>query len=394
MANLIVENFYKRVSNSLSNKDNTNNLIKYIHKYMDKNVKVLSHNTPTYRLYFYEETDREIVYQLTGITREEILELNKNVPAIKSQWKLLNDPFNILMPLIIRYYHQTKQTACVESCLMYLVLSLYASLHFKFFKFEPNDNVMQYTINRVSNKFLFKQYGVLSKALFATAKTNHESYKQSKLMSNDDTTFISYFVSLRSRLNNQLRAFSNEYYKDYEEGNYFNNEEDNTDPENYKEVSNASGAIVNLTNRTINEFFSMNINEKVLNTSCGVAKCDKTTLRKALISIKNKEREQVYTLILSIIQYYLKDPNNDIDSIGSQKFFVYCLSVYTKSNTKDKSILSIKDILDKFLKVHCDKYNETEREATKSNYRKGLYLYFVLLINTIKTIHFMKGLEK
>lgn len=394
MSSLLNFSFSKRINDALSNKNNSDILVNYIHKYMDKNVKVLSHNTPTYRLYFYDDPDREIIFKTLNITRDEITEVLKQISivnsSIKSNWKLINDPFNVLMLLIIRYYSKNNGDKYLNSHLMYLTLSLYSSIHFKFFKYEANDNVMQYTINRLSNKYLFKQYGIVSKALFATAKTNHDTYKNSKLNSNDDRLIFDYFISLRSRLNNQIRAFANEYYKDYDAGNYFNNEEDNTDPDNYKEVSNLSGAIVNLSNKAVQEFFSMNINERILTTSCGVAKCDKTTLRKALVSIKNNERSNVHLIILSIIQYYLKDPKNTLDSIGSQKFFVYCLSAYTKSNTKDTAILNIKDILDKFLKNHCDKYNQTDREATKSNYRKALYLYFVLLINNMQTMHFKK----
>ena len=75
---------------------------------------------------------------------------------------------------------------------------------------------------------------------------------------------------------------------------------------------------------------------------------------------------------------YLKDNKNSINSVGSKKFFSYVYEIYSKSNTKDKTVLDIKDILDVFLNKHSNKYSKTERAATKGAYRKALYLYFVL----------------
>ena len=81
-----------------------------------------------------------------------------------------------------------------------------------------------------------------------------------------------------------------------------------------------------------------------------------------------------------ILQLFLSEEGNNAEDIGSQKFINYCWNLYIKSNTKDKSILEIKDILDKWLEQNSKEYVKTERVTTKSNFRKAIYLYMVFTI--------------
>lgn len=386
--NVINDSFYNRIADILKDKQRRELLIKIVSHYMDKNNSVLTYNTPSYRLYFYDTPDRELIFKLVNIKPEEIKDVLKKTSVGSSELKnlkeMISNPFNIVMMLIIKYLHITKDKNATYFAIMYLVLSLYANLHFKFYRYEPNDNIMQFTINRVSNKYLFKQYGVISKALYATAETNHNSYANSFLIADNDEDFLKYFVSLRSRLNNQMRSFFNEYMKDKNEGNYINRSSDDYDQENYKQLQNLSGEIVNFANKACIKFFSNSLNDQNVRLASKIATCESVALKNTLLSVKENEREKVSILIRSILQVYLSDNNNELASVGTQKFLSYCMTVYTKSNTKDPSIITIKNILNYFLTNYCNKYNQTEREATKNNYRKGLYVYMVLLIMTCK----------
>ena len=57
--------------------------------------------------------------------------------------------------------------------------------------------------------------------------------------------------------------------------------------------------------------------------------------------------------------------------------------IYSKSNVNDKSIITIKELLDKWLKENCEQYSKTERVATLNNYRKAMYLFFTLSTQAI-----------
>jgi hypothetical protein len=380
---IFLDNLEKPIEIALSDKANSRKFAETIKRYIDENNEVLYANSPLYRLYFKNEKDRKVVFDLIKIREDYIDEIIKKVDIIKSSWRITTEPFNIAMLLIIRQYDKAKDKSMMENSLLYLTLSFYSSLHFKYFKFLPNENIMNYTINNLNNKFLFKQYGVVIKALFHTAIKCHEKYRKDLLRGND-IDIVNYLMALKTRLNNLMKNFTNEYMKNSRDKNYLNTQKDSADEEDFYETDNVSLTIARLTEQANNKFYSSELNEKLLRVSSKFADVSPITLRQALESIKENEKDKVKTLIQSILQVYLIDGKNSFDSIASQKFIAYCISVYSKSNTKDANILRIKSLLDYFLKNNSNRYSETEREATRVNYRKALYMYFVLFIQSIE----------
>ena len=374
---LIVKSIYEHIVPNIEQHEKE--LFHIIMKFIDKNSEVLNHNIPSKRLFFSDEVDRDPIYNLCSISGKQIKDTIDKIPDVKSSWKLINDPFNILMINVIRYYTLKKNQRMFELTLTYLILSLYASLQYKSYPYLPNEQVMEYTFNRLSNKFYFKKYKTVLAALMATGYGSHEKYEKD-IKKDDDVLIINYFVCLRSRLNNQMRMFASEYYKDYKEGNVVFNSEESSDEEDYHESSNISSYIVSLSDKVSLNFAINSIDLESVRVASSIAKVDATTLKYALSSIKEHEGQNIKKLIVLILQSYLKDQNNSTNSVGSKKFVTYTITIYSKSNTKDVTIIEIKDILDIFLNKHSIKYSKTEREATKSAYRKALFIYFVLII--------------
>ncbi|QXN70269.1 hypothetical protein Goe21_00650 [Bacillus phage vB_BsuM-Goe21] len=382
---VIKDNLEKAIHVALSDKHNTDKLNHIVKKYIDHNNQILYANAPLQRLYF-SDTDRNHIFELTGVKKNYIGEIIKKVDMIKSSWKIVNNPFNILMAMIIRQYSIDKKEESLNNSLLYLTLSLYSSLHYKYFQYIPNENVMNYTINNLNNKFLFKQYGVVIKALFHTANKTLEKYEKDLKRGNDED-IVNFLMFLQTRLNNLMKNFTSEYMKNYKSKKYLNTEKDNTDEDNFYETDNVSLMISRLTSQTTNKFYSGDLNDKLIRVSSKFSDVSPITLKYALESIKKNEREKVESLIQSILQVYLIDGKNSYESIASQRFIAYCISIYSKSNTKDVNILRIKKLLDYFLKNNSNKYSETEREATRISYRKAFYMYIVLFIQQNQLKH-------
>ncbi|AMS01137.1 hypothetical protein AR9_g052 [Bacillus phage AR9] len=382
---VIKDNLEKAIHVALSDKHNTDKLNHIVKKYIDHNNQILYANAPLQRLYF-SDTDRNHIFELTGVKKNYIGEIIKKVDMIKSSWKIVNNPFNILMAMIIRQYSIDKKEESLNNSLLYLTLSLYSSLHYKYFQYIPNENVMNYTINNLNNKFLFKQYGVVIKALFHTANKTLEKYEKDLKRGNDED-IVNFLMFLQTRLNNLMKNFTSEYMKNYKSKKYLNTEKDNTDEDNFYETDNVSLMISRLTSQTTNKFYSGDLNDRLIRVSSKFSDVSPITLKYALESIKKNEREKVESLIQSILQVYLIDGKNSYESIASQRFIAYCISIYSKSNTKDVNILRIKKLLDYFLKNNSNKYSETEREATRISYRKAFYMYIVLFIQQNQLKH-------
>lgn len=385
MSTFFNDNIFKELERTVTTSSSREFSI-YVQKFMDKNSEILNHNIPSKRLFFYPK-DMEYPFECFGISIEMIEKTVDQVKRSKECFGVINQvnfPFNFLMLNLIRYYELKNNKDGLHIALMYITLYQYSTLHYKYYKkFLPNEDCMQYTYNRISDKYYFRKYQTVFKALFATTINNHESMKK-LLHSKNDMDLLKYLLSLRNRLNNQMKSFTNEYQTDFREKNYLKLQADSRDEENYYETTNLSGDIVGIVNKSFTKFNTSKIDPKILRTACGIAKAEVSVMRTALENIKDNEMESIRMLILSMIQLYIYNSNNSINEVGSQKFFTYMLSAYSKSNSKNDISLSIKSNLDKFLNQYCNRYSNTEREATKINYRKALYIYFILLINNSK----------
>lgn len=159
-SNVLVTELYPKIEKGLSNKDNIKKYEQLISSYIDKHGEVLSAIGPTKMILF---TDRESlpVFEIAGVTPAEVKAIKNKSPDIKSSGQILNIPFNTLMAMVIRYFTITKNEKLLKLSILYLGLSMYPSIYTKYFKFEPNENIMNYTINNLSKRFKLKRTGNL-----------------------------------------------------------------------------------------------------------------------------------------------------------------------------------------------------------------------------------------
>lgn len=371
------------IYNDLSNRKTRNFINDLVSKYIDYNVEVLQNPAPQYRLFFTDKREREPIYKLMGITPEYIKELLNKIPEIDSNWKIMNDPFFIIMTMIIRNLCKMKLTnreikLTFDNSLMYLTFAMYSSLQYKYFRVPPNEDIINYTVNDISNKFLFKKYGSVFKAIEHVAMVSHNKYTKD-LLSDYDTDIINYLVSLRNRLNGVLLKFKNAYEQNRKNGRYMTTETDNPDPDNYKDTTNVSVDIERISNDLTIKFFTSATNERLVRMSAQASGISAPVLKNVIDSIKDNESESVSRLISYIIQIFLSEPGNSITHIKSKKFIVDAIKIYSMSNTKDERVLGAKDILNDLLNKYCEKYLKVEN-YTKNAYKKALYSYFVFFI--------------
>lgn len=363
----------------VADKTRFNNLKRYIERYIDSHSEQLNYIAPTKRLVFAREGNDGLLFlNSLGIKPRE---LSKEINTIKSVAKIssvLKEPVYVTLTLIIRELLLNKREKEAELFLMYLTLALYSSIQFRTFKYEPNENVVAYTMSRISNKFYFKQYGTVFKALYQIA-IGLAANNNSTLVRDSDLDIIQYIMFLRSRISNSMVKFARELYADLESGNYINTVKDSTDEEDYYEVENLSGAIDNMTSRVTLAFSQQNIDQTTLRMAAQLSEVNSTFLSSIIYELKDKEMERVTKVIRNTIITYVRE-GNSIQSVGGRQFINNAIRIYNKSNTSDRLVLEIKDIMDYFLHNYSEKYNQTERVATKIKYRKSVYIFFILFI--------------
>lgn len=376
------DNLYERIHRELSSNVKSNSLQTYISKYIDYNNKVLLDKGPGKRLHF-NDSNIEFIFNSTNISRREVKDLMTKNGLLKDNWKTFNNKEHLwIMTLMARHYMIEKKEKEMWSVLMYLLLSLYSSIQFKYFKYEANENIMNYTINNLSNKYKLKQEGTLFKALFSTLQKCHET-RNEDLIEASDASLFTYIMRIRSSVNDLIKNIAIEYYKNKDNGKYLNTEEDSSDEETYYEVDNLSFQIERISNKAVAKILNNPIDTSILNLAVRMSNdVSFGPIKTAVYNIVGKKGNEIKKFITLILQMYLVNEKKSIESISSKQFIITCLKAYTKSNTVDPVIIEMKEILDRWLNDCSDQYIKTNRVATKGQFRKTIFLYFVLMINS------------
>lgn len=385
--NDLLINLYPYIEKAFSNKNLSNKYQMAIKKFIDRNHEALFAIGPLHRIYF-KDDDRELLYNIIGISEKKVLEIMKEdklYVSYSKKWNFMT-PFRLMALFVVRYYTIKKMEKEKQNAIMYLVFSFYWSLQVRQFPYPPNENVMNYTINNLSNKYKLKQLGNLYASLDSTAMVCHVKYED-YLIKGTDVLLNVYLDALHTRLSGFLVKITNEYMENYKNGNYLNTEEDNYDEENYHIANNTSFIINNLSLNATTKTLSRGVDNKLVKLSANMCGVSVSVVYNSIQNIIYTKERQIGNLFSMILELYLMNGENSEESIGTTRFIDYCLQIYVKSNTNDKTIIKIKELLDVWLNDCSENYRKTERAATLNNFRKAVYLYFVFTLQQTAVSH-------
>lgn len=379
----LLDNIFPIINNTLNaSPKNIKDFMNSVAKYLDTNMNKLSSSGPVYRTLF-TEADKNVVFQCTGTSPELVNKAIKESTYIKNHWKNIASPFNVICALIITYAKRNKNTDLANYALMYLALSMYPSLHYKYFPFEPNPQIMDYTINNLSNRYKIKQLGTIWNALLDTAVICDKTYTNNMIRATDKD-ITDYIEALKTRLNALLKKIKNEFTKNYKDKNIIGTEIDNENPDSgtYSKAESNSYIIDRLANSISLKLTMNGPDMKIIEISAKISDISvndlRTTVQGMLSDKENiKEIRSAFALILTL---FLTTGNNVITDIRSNKFVLECMQIYKRSNTSDKNIILLKEYLDRWLAKYSTRYKASNRLATLLNFRKALYTFFVFTI--------------
>ena len=119
---------------------------------------------------------------------------------------------------------------------------------------------------------------------------------------------------------------------------------------------------------------------KLVNMSAKIAGVSVNELRNYTNNLTDEEhKDEIRELCESILHIYLFENQKKPEDIKSHQFLLDCLEVYKRSNSNDKNVNKIKAILDEWIS-DLDVYKKTQRVATINNFRRAIYIFFVLSI--------------
>lgn len=380
ITSVILANIYPKVEKAFTSKDTQRKFSAVVASYVDRNVNKLSTAGPSKRTLF-SDMERNKVYELIDFDPKTCKAIVKHSNYIKSSWKIVNDPFNLVMMMIIRYAKLHNLDQINQLAVTYLTLSMYPSLHYKYFKFEPNEAIMQYTINNLSNKFKVKQVGNILQALVDTTALADKTYDKNIRQANDKE-LTDYINAYKTRLNSLIKKIRDAFEKDYRSGNYMNTEQDNEDENDFKTSDSNSLLIQRVVDQVVLKLSVNGPDSRIVDISAKMNQVSVNETRNTLNQLTQNKDESVNIRALceSILYLYLFNGENHVNDLNGSKFLTFCLAVYKKSNTNDENVIKVKTILDTWIERYSETYRKTQRIATINNFRRALYTFFVFTL--------------
>lgn len=384
ITSVILANIYPKVEQAFTSKETQRKFSAIVASYVDRNVNRLSTAGPSKRTLF-SDMERNKVYDLVNFDPKTCKAIVKQSNYIKASWKIVNDPFNLVMMMILRYAKLNKLDQINQLAVTYLTLSMYPSLHYKYFKFEPNEAIMQYTINNLSNKFKVKQVGNILQALVDTTALADKTYDNNICHANDKE-LTDYINAYKTRLNSLIKKIRDAFEKDYRSGNYMNTERDNEDENDFKTSDSNSLLIQRIVDQVVLKLSVNGPDSRIVDISAKMNQVSVNETRNTLNQLTQNKDESVNIRALceSILYLYLFNGENHVNDLNGSKFLTFCLAVYKKSNTNDENVIKVKSILDTWIEKYSETYRKTQRVATLNNFRRALYTFFVFTLQRTK----------
>lgn len=384
ITSVILANIYPKVEQAFTSKETQRKFSAIVASYVDRNVNRLSTAGPSKRTLF-SDMERNKVYDLIDFDPKICKAIVKQSNYIKASWKIVNDPFNLVMMMILRYAKLNQLDQINQLAVTYLTLSMYPSLHYKYFKFEPNEAIMQYTINNLSNKFKVKQVGNILQALVDTTALADKTYDKNIRHANDKE-LTDYINAYKTRLNSLIKKIRDAFEKDYRSGNYMNTERDNEDENDFKTSDSNSLLIQRIVDQVVLKLSVNGPDSRIVDISAKMNQVSVNETRNILNQLTQNKDESVNIRALceSILYLYLFNGENHVNDLNGSKFLTFCLAVYKKSNTNDENVIKVKSILDTWIEKYSETYRKTQRVATLNNFRRALYTFFVFTLQRTK----------
>ena len=372
---------YPKVEKTLKDKDVLKTFKKNLDEYLGRNADVYFDAGPGKRPIYADSEISEFI-SLIGLTANEITSTIKSSTGVKSSWFMLK-PYNVATALSVRYFLMTKNPEYQKMSVGYLVIALYPPLHYRYFRHGVNDACMQYTLNNISNKFNIKKSDNLWSTLLNLGIMAMELHTD-ELLEGKDIAYVNYIQDVQTRMNNTLKNIANVYYDNHDNQRFLKLEKESFEDETYYEADSNSYAVERITNKVLTHMLMHGPDMKLVEVAAKANKVSIAEMRNfASTIIVEQNMDDIRAVIESILFLFLfNDDDTNLHSaqqIKTNDFMTYCLQIYKRSNTTNKNIVRIKNILDKWLD-QLGLTQRTSRTATMISFRKALFMFFVMEI--------------
>ena len=376
---ILVKDLYPYITKNI-NKKNVKKIVVLMSSFIDKNNGALMTPYPIERIHITDKL-KEGFYDLLEIDPNLISSMINEIPLVKLQaMRLKNNHFLFTLLMLAKYMYDNKYVKEHKLVDMFMFIHAYALFHKSIIPFIQKETMI-YTVNSLNDKHDLKKSGSVLNTIIKKTETFEKKYYKVLESKSDFYLIKNYIETMNTRIRQWIKTILTEYRLNKESGRYFNSETDSYGEDDYRDTTNTMMEIDKISNNVVKNIFSFPIDKSLVNIVKALTLVSRSTLISTLEDIREEgSMDDIFKIVRSILVIYVVTNKNKITNIKSKNYINSVLLIYNKSNTKDKNVIEVKSTLDTVLSAHNKKYNDTNRVATRINWRRAVYLYYALLI--------------
>lgn len=375
MDKLLLTEAYPIVAKNFSKPETQKAYKALVKEFMNKNNEAMTAIAPVKQIYF---ARRDELFKLAGLDQKQLSDIMQRSKDIKSDAMIVN-PFTLLMSLITRYCIMERKADLLKITNIVFAFSFYTRIYRRYFKYDPNPNIMAYAVNNMSGKYKLKQSGLFNTMYDVSDQclTLHTP----KLKIGTDKSHVAYILDLRTRLNAIMKNIFRAFKDAHDNGHIMYTQSDNFEEEGFRETENTNIVGDRVAKAASLKITTSGVDYRLVTYAAKITQVSVNDMRNYMSNIIANS-DEIHTLVESIVFAYLAE-GFGTDSIHSTNFLINCLQIYKRSNSTDPNITNMKACLDNMIKRYTNVLSKTSRQATVNNFRRALYIYFVLVIQSV-----------
>ena len=374
----------KYISEILAIEKNREKIIDFTGEFINSHTDQLSTSGPVH-MFTFGDKETKPLYEMFGVTKDQIIyfskEMFKETYDMSSPFiVILQAPHRILLTAILVEAIQ-KNYEDVITCCKYL--HAFAEYPFSFrrqWKLGVKEDVMNYTIEHLPNKFKIKKMNNLLELLHYDMDTVF-SLCNERLKTGLDFQYVDFIQRCINQMKATFKKIASEYYNNHEKNASQHSKAGKLDDGSLADQEGHTSNISSVVENTFNRFLSNGLNAQIAGLTAEGNQVDKSTMIGYLNQIYTSKNNRLYKFIEDVITSYLsRNPTNT--SLGSGEFFNFGLTLYRSIGTsKDPMYMEIRAILNLWMFEIVNIENYYQNKGTIINYTRAIFNYFIMMIN-------------
>ncbi len=363
-------------------------MIAFVAKFIDEHSTELSKSGPVNIIPFGDK-ETEFLYTTFEITKEQVLQIYENViqetyygtiSKFISGW-INKAPHKLLIVAILAEAIQSNYEDIVECCEYLLAFTEYPIIYREYWKINAREDIMNYTIEHLGTKYKVKKVSNLQGLLKWDGHSTVARYVDLFKAGGADNVWIDLLRRLRNQVNNTLKNIARAYYKNAESNASQHSTVTKFDDGSLADKEGVTTNTAQVINQTITKMATSDINNAFVRVCAEQTRIDEGNLRGYISQIMSTKDNKIPKFVEDVITaYFIRFPMND--SLVRGEFLPFGIALYRSiSTSKDPIYKEIRQIVDYWMIDIINIRAHYQRDATVSCYTRGIFNYFILMIN-------------